>query len=125
MCSQRTRAANRMPSLRREVRSFSEEGTAGSLSCGTLAAILDRGGFDLDIALEFLGERRAGERHPLANALIRPVFSRGLDEDGVLAARERLALVVLAVPGDGVLAGGAGRLPDRVGHVLLLETAAG
>src|SRR5207302_2977972 len=77
------------------------------LFCSRLAAILEGGGFDLDVALEFLAERCVGEGHRLANALVRPVLPRGVDEDGVLAAIERPAMVVLAVPDDGVLAGGA------------------
>ena len=86
-----------------------EAGSPRVLLCRTLSAILDRGGLDLDIALEFLGERLVGEGHLLADALIRPVLPRGLDEDRVLAAGERLAVVVLAVPDDLVLAGRAGR----------------
>ena len=34
----------------------------------SLSTILDRGGSDLDIALEFLGERLVGEGHLLADA---------------------------------------------------------
>src|SRR5690348_3015279 len=109
MCSQRINAASRMPSLRRKDRPRAEAGRAGGLLCRTLSTILDRGGFDLDIPLEFLGERPVREGHRLANALIRPVLARGIDEDRVSAAIERLAVVVLAVPDDGVLAGRAGR----------------
>ena len=70
----------------------SERACAGRSACGgllrrSLATILDRGGSDLDIALEFLGERLVGEGHLLADALIRPVLAGGLDGDRVLAGR--------------------------------------
>src|SRR3954471_5449201 len=79
-----------------------------------LAAILDRGGLDLDaLSLESSGEGLVGEGHLLAQALIRPVLPGGVQVDGVRAARERLAAVVLAVPDDGVFPGRAGRPRDR------------
>src|SRR5437762_8550435 len=112
--------ANRMPSLRCHDRTWAEDSPGGWLLCRTLSAILDRGGSDLDIALEFLGERLVGERHSLANTLIRPVFARGLDGDGVLAGGEDFAVVVLAVPDDLVLAGGPGRPRDREEQLLLV-----
>src|SRR5437762_8076138 len=105
--------ANRMPSLRCHDRTWAEDSPGGWLLCRTLSAILDRGGSDLDIALEFLGERLVGESHWLADTLIRPVLPRGLDEDGVLAGREEFALIVLAVPDDLVLAGRPSRPRDR------------
>src|SRR5688500_5083458 len=101
MCSHRTSPANRRASARRAGRPFAEGGgVSGVLLRGSLSPILDGGGLDLDITLEFLGEWRVGEGHLLANALIRPVLARGLDEDGVLAGGQRLAAVVLAVPED-------------------------
>jgi hypothetical protein len=60
------------------------------------AAILDGGGLDLDITLEF----------------------RGLDVDRVLAGRDRLAVVVLAVPDDVIFAGG------RVGRAVVSTRSA-
>ena len=62
------------------------EGKSESLFCRRLAAILDRGGLDLDIPLEFLGEWFALENNLLANALIGSVLARGFDRDGVFAA---------------------------------------
>src|SRR4051794_33784032 len=87
---------------------------AGALAPGALSAILDRGGLDLDISLEVLGEWLVGDGDFLADDLVRPVLARGLDADRVGAGAERLALVVLAVPGDGVLPGRASRARDRV-----------
>ena len=79
----------------------------------SLAAILDRGGLDLDIPLEVLAERFAIEKHDFANALIRSVLASGFDGDGVFAAGELFAVVVLAVPDDLVLARRAGRAARR------------
>src|SRR5689334_5001835 len=112
MCSQRIRAATRMPSRRRKGRACAAGRLALGLLCRTLSAILDRGGSDLDIPLEFLGERRVVEGHLLADALVRPVLPRGLDVDRVLAGTDRLAVVVLAVPDDVVPAGRPGRPRD-------------
>src|SRR4051812_20775982 len=110
MWSQSISAASRILSLRwNEVLCRASDNPFPKSLCLALSAILDRGGSDLDIALEFLDERRAGEGHRLLNALIRPVLPRGVDEHGVHAAPDRVAAVVLAVPDDGVLAGRAGR----------------
>src|SRR5207248_1377375 len=113
MCSQSIHAASRMLTLRRKDRRSAEGGSGAWLLCRTLSAILDRGGSDFDIALEVLGERLVGDGHSLANVLIGPLFPRGVDEDRVLTARDRLAMVVFAVPDDGILAGRAGRSRDR------------
>src|SRR6478609_6746389 len=121
MCSQRITAAKRMASLRLKVRTWGGEGSAGKLFGSGLSTILDRGGFDLDIPLEFLGERRVGKSHLLANALIGAVLSRGLDENRVFAAVERFAAVVFAVPDDGVLAGRPRRPRNRVDQVRFFE----
>ena len=73
-------------------------------SCSrSLSAILDRCGLDLDIALEILGEGLVGDVDFLADELVRPVLACGLDADREDARPDRLAVVVLAVPGDGVL----------------------
>src|SRR5438270_13813789 len=109
MCSQSIQAASRMLTLRRKDRRRAEGGSGAWLLCRTLSAILDRGGSDFDIALEVLGERRVGDGHALADVLIGPPFPRGIDQDRVLAAGDRPAVVVLAVPDDGVPAGRAGR----------------
>ena len=82
-----------------------------------LAAILDRCGLDLDITLEFLDERFVGDGDFLADDLIGPVLARGLDAEGVDAGPDRLAVVVLAVPGDGVLPRRPGSARDRVDQV--------
>src|ERR1700719_3582821 len=47
----------------------------------------------------------AGEVDLLPDYLIRSMFPRGLDTDGVLAGLHRLAVVVRAVPFERVLAG--------------------
>ena len=73
-----------------------------------LAVIVERGRFDFDVTREFHGKGRIGDRHWLLDALVRAVFPRGVDEDGVLAARQRLVKVVLAVPDDRVFARAAG-----------------
>src|SRR4051812_19584189 len=121
MCSHRIRAAKRMASVRRAGRPLAEGGVSGVLPGRSLSPILDGSRLDLDITLEFLGEWRVGERHLLANALIRPVLPRGVDGDGVLAGGERPAAIVLAVPEDLVLAGGARRPRDRVDHAGLVD----
>src|SRR3954454_10765698 len=77
------------------------------------SAILDRGGLDLDIALELLGERLVGDGDFFADELVRPVLTSGLDADRVGAGAERLAVVVLAVPGDSVLPRLTGGARDR------------
>ncbi len=51
----------------------------GELFCRSLATILDRGGSDLDIALQILAERLVGKRHVLADALISSVLAGGFD----------------------------------------------
>src|SRR5260370_6029906 len=114
-----------MASLRGNGRRSSEVLPAPVLFRSSLSTILDRGGFDLDIALEFLGERRAGDDHLLAYALIRSMFPRAVDREGVLAAVERLAVVVLAVPDDGVLAGRARGAGDREDHFGLVDELPG
>src|SRR3954453_11451643 len=103
-------AAVRMATRRRSDRACSACRTAWALAPLAFSTILDRGGLDLDIALEVLGERPVGDGHFLADELISPVLARRFDADRVSAGAERLAVVVLAVPGDGVLprrAGGA------------------
>src|SRR5690348_310186 len=117
MCSQRISAANRTWSLRRGDGWRCAGGPSSGLLCLTLAAILDGGGFDLDIALEVLGERLVGEADRLADALISTVFARGVDVQRVLARRDGLAVVVLAVPNDRVLARRPGRTRDREHHL--------
>ena len=87
------------------------------LSRYTFSAILDRCGLDLDIALEVLGKRLVGDGDFLADDLVRPVLACGLDADRVFAWPDRLAVVVLAVPGDGVLPGRPGGARDRVDQV--------
>src|SRR5580700_10837585 len=104
MCSQRASLANRMLSRRLNGRAGGFEVESGSLFWRRLAAILDRGGLDLDIPLEFLGERFALDNHFLANTLIRAVLARCFDRDRVLAAGELFPVVVLAVPDHLVLA---------------------
>src|SRR5262249_49406498 len=112
MCSQRMSLANLMLSLRFKGRTGGLEGKSESLFCRRLAAILDRGRLDLDIPLEFLGERLALECILLANTLICPVLARGFDRDRIFAAVKLLAVVVLAVPDHFVLA----RRPGRAGY---------
>src|SRR3954454_4787806 len=107
-------AAVRMAIRRRSDRACSACRPPGTLAPRALSAILDRGGLDLDIAPEVLGERPVGDGDVLADDLIRPVLARGLDADRVRARAERLAAVVLAVPGDGVLPRWAGGARDRV-----------
>src|SRR5690348_6601325 len=119
MCSHRISAANRMLSLRLRDRPCAEGCSAEGLFRRILSAILDRGGFDLDITLEFLGERLVCDRHLLADALVRPVLPGSLDEDGVYAGFDRLAVVVLAVPDDIVLARRAGWLRRHEGRLAL------
>src|SRR4051794_15131945 len=97
-------AAMRMAIRRRSGRACSACRPSRTLAPRALSTILDRGGLDLDIALEVLGERPVGDGDFLADELVRPVLARGLDADRVGAGTERLALVVLPVPGDGVLA---------------------
>src|SRR5262245_18177483 len=124
MCNQRIAAANRMPQRRR--RGWARPGAGGddSLLRRTLSAILDRGGFDLDIAPQCLRERAVGDGDGLTDALVCAVLARGLDVDGVLAGRERVAAVVLAVPDHRVLPRRAGRLGHLVDQVGLLGPAA-
>src|SRR6185312_5734481 len=74
-----------------------------------LPPAFDRRRLDLDVPLELLSERSVLEPDRLADALIRPVLARGLDVQDILAAPDRLAPIVLAVPDDVVLAGLAGR----------------
>src|SRR5262249_37965316 len=112
MCSQRMSLAILMFSLRFKGRAGGLEGKCESLFCRRLAAILDRGGLDLDIPLEFLGERFALESNLLANALICAVLARGLDGDCIFAAGKLLSVVVFAVPDDFVFA----RRPCRAGY---------
>src|SRR3954452_24061782 len=110
---------------RRSDRACSACRTAVGLAPLALSAILDRGGLDLDIALEVLGERPVGDGDFLADDLVRPVLARGLDADRVGAAAERLAVVVLAVPGDGILPRPASRARDRVVGVKFVGEPAG
>src|SRR3954452_16223883 len=105
---------------RRSDRACSACRTAVGLAPLALSAILDRGGLDLDIALEVLGERPVGDGDFFPDDLVRPVLARGLDADRAGPGAERLAVVVLAVPGDGVLPrrpGGAGDRVDQAGVV--------
>src|ERR1700694_1815735 len=99
MWSHRMKAASFAVNLRRRDGDSVAAGSAeGSSLRRSPAAILDGGGLDLDITLEFLDERLAGEGHRLADELIRPVLAGGLDVDRVFAGRDRLAMVVRAVP---------------------------
>src|ERR1700678_346698 len=108
MCNQRMSLANRMLSLRRNEWACAGDGRSGGLFSRSLATILDRGGSDLDIALQVLAEWLVGNRHILADALLGTVFAGGLDEDRIVAAGKLLAVVVLAVPDQLVFAGQAG-----------------
>src|SRR6187402_3188068 len=106
MCSQRIAAANLRPSLRRALGWCG--GTVESLlCCRSLAAIRDRGGFELDIPLEFLDERSLADRHGFADVLIGPVLAGDVDGNHVLAGREGPVMVVEAVPDHVILAGRA------------------
>src|SRR4051812_48861757 len=98
MCSQRIQAATRMASRRFRDGWCGVRCPAGSLLSRSLSTISDGGRFDLDIPLEFLGERLAGQCHRRPDALVRPVLPRGVDAEGVVAPAQRPALVVLAVP---------------------------
>src|SRR5438094_732085 len=69
------------------------------------------------------GELRWGfavEVDLLLQEAVGSVFAGSLDEDGVLAGFDGLACVVLAVPAEGVLAGGAGGGGDGGGEVAAL-----
>src|SRR5689334_711262 len=112
MCSQSVSLTNRIFRVRPSDRTCAGRSACARLSRRSLSTILDRGGSDLDIALEFLGERLIGEGDLPADILVGPVLARGLDPDRVLAGRQRLLVVVLAVPDDPVLAGRTGR-PGR------------
>src|SRR3954453_1601550 len=117
-------AAVRMATRRRSDRACSACRTAWALAPRAFSTILDRGGLDLDIALEVLGERLVGDGDVLADDLVRPVLARGLDADRIRAGAERLAVVVLAVPGDGVLPRRTGGARDRVDRVGVVGTPA-
>src|SRR4051794_34537277 len=110
-------AAVRMAIRRRSGRACSACRPTQTLAPRVRSAILDRGGLDLDIAREVLGERRVGDGDFLADELVRPVLARGLDADRISAGAERIALVVLAVPGDCVLPRWTGRARDRVDQI--------
>src|SRR3954453_8378618 len=118
-------AAVRMATRRRSDRACSACRTAWALAPLALSTILDRGGLDLDIALEVLGERPVGDGDFLADDLVRPVLARGLDADRVGAGADRLAVVVLAVPGDGVLPRRPGGARDRVDQAGVVGEPAG
>ena len=104
---------------------FFRRNTSGCFACppaeaaapGLLSAILDRCGLDLDIAFKVLGERLVGDGDFLADDLVRPVLACSLDADRIGAGAERLAVVILTVPGDGVLPRRAGGPRDRIDQV--------
>src|SRR4051794_18998894 len=118
-------AAVRMAIRRRSGRACSACRPAAASAALALSTILDRGGLDLDIALEFLGEWPVGDGDFLADDLIRTVLAGGLDADRVGAGAERLAVVVPAVPGDGILPRRAGGARDRVDQARIVGEPAG
>ena len=112
--------ANRMASLRLFEWAWALDGKNGGLLCRSLATILDRGGSDLDIALQVLGEWLVGKSDLLAHALISSVFARGLDRNSVITACELIAVIVFTVPDYLVFAGRPGRTRHGKEYIFLL-----
>src|SRR5262249_47756908 len=77
-----------------------------------LATVFNAGRLDLDAARQLNREGCRVEVNRGLHALIGAVFPRRVDEEGVLAATDGLAMVVLAVPDHRILA----RRPSRPRH---------
>src|SRR5262245_4950096 len=115
MCSQRMRAAMRIAILLRSGRDFLA--VTEALLDRRLSPIGDRGGFDLNIPLEVLGERLAGDRDRRLDDLISAVLAGCLDHQSVVPRVDELTLVVLAIPDGRVLARLARGFRNRVNQV--------